>query len=326
MGGVHKAHPLFLIDASIYIFQSHFSAYVQCTSRKDQDLSALYGFIQFLLQFLRRAQPVVAAIAHDESLFCGFRHALCSDYKSNRELPDDNLSMQLEACHLIGEIFGFASYRSRVYEADDIIGTIASQIRNTSSANDLNEPRQIQIVSRDKDLAQLLVTDGDCLWDFSANKRRFRVHIEEEFGVSAEQLPDFLGLAGDAADCISGVPGIGAVKAGQLLRKFGTLDEIYRNLDAVAQMKIRGAGRLATVLEENRDTAELSRKLATIVCEVDDTDEYFGKVSLSDLFVHTPDLDELRSFLVDYSFGPRESSEIVKQAAQLIKDSSGQAV
>ena len=250
MGGVHKAHPLFLIDASIYIFQSHFSAYVQCTSRKDQDISALYGFIQFLLQFLRRAQPVLAAIAHDQSLFCGFRHALCSDYKSNRELPDDNLSMQLEACHLIGEIFGFASYRSRVYEADDIIGTIASQIRNTRSGNNPNEPRQIQIVSRDKDLAQLLVTDGDCLWDFSANQRRFRVHIEEEFGVSAEQLPDFLGLAGDAADCISGVPGIGAVKAGQLLRKFGTLDEIYRNLDAVAQMKIRGAGRLATVLEE----------------------------------------------------------------------------
>ena len=261
-----EARPLFLIDASIYIFQSHFSAYVQCTSRHDQDLSALYGFIQFLLQFLRRAQPAFAAIAHDESLFCGFRHALCSNYKSNRELPDDNLSMQLEACHLLGEIFGLASYRSRVYEADDIIGTIASQIRKARSANSLNGPRQIQIVSKDKDLAQLLLTERDCLWDFSANKRRFRLHIEEEFGVSAEQLPDFLGLAGDAADCISGVPGIGAVKAGQLLREFGTLAEIYRNLDAVAQMKVRGAEQLATVLKENRDTAELSRKLATIVC------------------------------------------------------------
>lgn len=321
-----EARPLFLIDASIYIFQSHFSAYVQCTSRQHQDLSALYGFIQFLLQFLRRAQPAFAAIAHDESLFCGFRHALCSNYKSNRELPDDNLSMQLEACHLLGEIFGLASYRSRVYEADDIIGTIASQIRKARSANSLNEPRQIQIVSRDKDLAQLLLTERDCLWDFSANKRRFRLHIEEEFGVSAEQLPDFLGLAGDAADCISGVPGIGAVKAGQLLREFGTLAEIYRNLDAVAQMKVRGSEQLATVLKENRDTAELSRKLATIVCEVGDRDECFGKVSLSDLSVLTPDLDELRSFLVEYSFGSRESNEIVKQAAQLIKDSSAQAV
>ena len=321
-----EARPFFLIDASIYIFQSHFSAYVQCTSRQGQDLSALYGFIQFLLQFLRRAQPAFVAIAHDESLFCGFRHALCSNYKSNRELPDDNLSMQLEACHLLGEIFGLASYRSRVYEADDIIGTIASQVRRARSANSLNGPRQIQIVSRDKDLAQLLLTERDCLWDFSANKRRFRLHIEEEFGVSAEQLPDFLGLAGDAADCISGVPGIGAVKAGQLLREFGTLDEIYRNLDAIAQMKVRGAEKLATVLEENRDTAELSRKLATIVCEVGDRDECFGKVSLSDLSVFTPDLDELRSFLVEYSFGSRESNEIVKQAAQLIKDSSAQAV
>ena len=172
----------------------------------------------------------------------------------------------------------------------------------------------------------MLLTERDCLWDFSANKRRFRSHIEEEFGVSAEQLPDFLGLAGDAADCISGVPGIGAVKAGQLLREFGTLDEIYRNLDAVAQMEVRGAEQLATVLEENRDTAELSRKLATIVCEVDDRDECFGKISLSDLSVLTPDLDELRSFLVEYSFGSRESNEIVKQAAQLIKDSSAQAV
>ena len=80
------------------------------------------------------------------------------------------------------------------------------------------------------------------------------------------------------------------------------------------------------MLEENRDTAELSRKLATIVCEVDDTDEYFGKVSLSDLAVLTLDLDELRSFLVEYSFGSRQSNEIVKQAAQLIKDSSEQAV
>ena len=279
-----------------------------------------------MLQFLRRAQPAFAAIAHDESLFRGFRHALCSNYKSNRELPDDNLSMQLEACHLLGEIFGLASYRSRVYEADDIIGTIASQIRKARSANSLNEPRQIQIVSRDKDLAQLLLTERDCLWDFSANKRRFRLHIEEEFGVSAEQLPDFLGLAGDAADCISGVPGIGAVKAGQLLREFGTLAEIYRNLDAVAQMMVRGSEQLATVLKENRDTAELSRKLATIVCEVGDRDECFGKVSLSDLSVLTPDLDELRSFLVEYSFGSRESNEIVKQAAQLIKDSSAQAV
>ena len=326
MDETSEARPLFLIDASIYIFQSHFSAYVRCTSRQDQDLSALYGFIQFLLQFLRRAQPAFAAIAHDESLFRGFRHALCSNYKSNRELPDDNLSMQLEACYLLGEIFGLASYRSRVYEADDIIGTIASQIRKARSANSLNEPRQIQIVSRDKDLAQLLLTERDCLWDFSANKRRFRLHIEEEFGVSAEQLPDFLGLAGDAADCISGVPGIGAVKAGQLLREFGTLAEIYRNLDAVAQMKVRGSEQLATVLKENRDTAELSRKLATIVCEVGDRDECFGKVSLSDLSVLTPDLDELRSFLVEYSFGSRESNEIVKQAAQLIKDSSAQAV
>ena len=315
-----KDRPLFLIDASIYIFQSHFSAQVQCSNRQDQDLSALYGFTQLLLQFLRRTKPNFAAIAHDGSLFCGFRHDLCSFYKSNRELPDENLSMQLEGCYWIGEILGLSSYRSRVYEADDIIGTIISRIRRENLENGLEAPPQIQIVSRDKDLAQLLQTDKDCLWDFSRGRKRFRSHITKDFGVSAEQLPDFLGLAGDSADCISGVPGIGAVKAGQLLREFSTLDEIYRNLDAVAKMDIRGAERLAKLLEENRSAAELSRKLATIVCEVADGDEDFGSVKLSDLSVCAPDLDELRIFLVEYSFCSSESDEILGRTAQLIED------
>ena len=83
-------------------------------------------------------------------------------------------------------------------------------------------------------------------------------------------------------------------------------------------MKIRGAGRLATVLEENRDAAELGRKLATIVCEANDTDECFGKVSLSDICVHTQIWMSCEAFWLS-TLGPRESSEIVKQVAQLIE-------
>ena len=311
---------VFFIDASIYIFQAHFSPYIVCSNEKGEDLSALFGFTQFLIQLIRRIQPRFIAAAHDESLFTGFRHKLSSDYKSNRELPDENLGMQLAGCLEVSSLLGISTFSSKVYEADDIIGTLATKIRSSTPNT------SIQILTKDKDLAQLLTTEQDCLWDFSANKRRFRSHIKEEFGVSAEQLPDFLGLAGDAADCISGVPGIGAVKAARLLQEFGTLDEIYRNLNAVAQMKVRGSGRLTTSLEENRDTAFLSRKLATIVCEVGDRDECFGEVSLSDLYVITPNLDELRSFLVEYSFCSRDSSEIVKQAAQISKDSSEHAV
>ena len=169
--------------------------------------------------------------------------------------------------------------------------------------------RQIQIVSRDKDLAQLLLTERDCLWDFSANK-----HVPvtiEEFGVSAN---NFQFLAWPGLPTVS-ASGIGAVKAGQLLREFGTLAEIYHNLDAVAQMKVEGQ-KLATVLKENQDMR--TAKAATIVCEVGDRDECFEKyryqISLCSQIWMSCEL-WLSTLLV------RESNEIVKQAAQLIKDS-----
>ena len=204
---------VFLVDASIYIFQSHFSPYVECFDRQGQELSALYGFTQFLLQFLRRVRPSHVGVAMDESLFCGFRHDLCPNYKSNRELPDENLAMQLKACAEICQILGLSSYSSKVYEADDIIGTLTNIVRQQSDGDSA-----VHIVSRDKDLAQLLRSDEDCLWDYSGNRKRFVQDIEEEYGVRPDQFPDYLGLTGDSVDCIVGVPGVGPVKAKELLR------------------------------------------------------------------------------------------------------------
>ena len=73
---------VYVVDASIYIFQAHFSPYIVCTNEKGEDLSALCGFTQFLIQFIRRVQPKYVVVAHDESLFTGFRHKLSPDYKS----------------------------------------------------------------------------------------------------------------------------------------------------------------------------------------------------------------------------------------------------
>ena len=118
---------------------------------------------------------------------------------------------------------------------------------------------------------------------YKNNSKTCEKNIKEEFGVSPEQIPDYLGLTGDAVDCITGVPGVGAVKARELLQNFRDMDEIYDNLHTVAQLKLRGAKRLADQLEAHRDLAELSRTLATIVCEVDDQAEEFGRVELADL-------------------------------------------
>ena len=307
--------PVYLIDASIYIFQSHFSPNVECYDQQGSELSALYGFTQFILQFLRRVQPGHVAVAHDESLFCGFRHELCENYKSNRELPDENLEMQLDACSEICALLGLQSYASKVYEADDIIGTLATRIRQEgeSSPAGIN----VHIVSRDKDLAQLLAGEGDCLWDYSGNRKRFRPDILDEYGVHPEQFPDYLGLIGDSVDCISGVPGVGPVKAKELLQRFHSLENIYQNLDKIGDLPLRGAGRLADLLNEHRELAELSKVLATIVCNVDDPKEKFSKVTLEALQTDTIDEVELRKFLDHYQFNAADSNRILSLSGRI---------
>lgn len=303
---------MFLVDASIYIFQSHFSPYVECASEKGEELSAIYGFTLFLLQFLRRVQPSHVGVALDESLFSGFRHELCPNYKSNRELPDDNLAMQLEACAAICPILGLPSFSSKVYEADDIIGTLASQVRQQS-----NDKAAVHIVSRDKDLAQLLINEADCLWDYSGNRKRYGKDIADEYGVTPVQFPDYLGLIGDSVDCISGVPGVGPVKAKELLQQFKSLEGVYLNLDKVGQLSLRGAKRLPDVLSEHRDLAELSKILATIVCDVEDPEEGFANTSLDTLTSSPLILDTLEQFLSDYKFQENHRTRILSLATQV---------
>lgn len=302
--------PAYLIDASIYIFQAHFSPYVSCQDKHGEDLSALFGFGQFLLQFLRREKPAFVAVAMDESLFCGFRHQLCPRYKSNRELPDANLARQLDACAELAGILGLRSYGSRTYEADDIIGTLSRRWRESNADG-------FVIVSRDKDLSQLLDRDNEIVWDYQANRRRDARAVHEEMGVMPAQIPDFLGLVGDAVDVITGVPGIGAVKGKALLQQFRNLDHIYASLAEVAALPVRGAARLASLLEAHRDQAYLARQLATIVTDVTDASEAFASDPLPSLQRRTPDLAALEQFLLRERFPAAESSRLLQLASQI---------
>lgn len=302
---------IYLLDASIYIFQSHFSPNVECFDDDGNDLSALYGFIQFLLQFLRRTKPERMGVAMDESLFLGFRHDLCPNYKSNRELPDENLAMQLSACAEICRIIGLACYSSKKYEADDIIGTLSARMYQ-HSANEV----AVCIVSRDKDLAQLLKTGKDYLWDYSGNRKRYRTDIEAEFGVTPEQFPDYLGLVGDSVDCITGVPGVGPVKAKELLKHFDTLEGVYRNLESISGLSLRGAKRLASVLEEHHELAKLSKKLATIVCEPVEADESFANAVPDSLMLCGIDLQSFEEFLHKYKFVDNDKAYLLAIAGR----------
>lgn len=263
--------PVYLIDASIYIFQAHFSPHTQIWSTRSEDRSAFAGFSRFLLRFLQQTSAERIAVAFDESLFSGFRHRLYPDYKSNRVLPDDNLARQLNACARLCEVLGVKAYASQEYEADDIIGTLSQRVNLTREQALGDDPAaKVVIVSRDKDLAQLLYSDDDYLWDFHGGVRRHRKDIFEHYGIWPEQFPCYLGLTGDSIDCIPGVPGVGPVAARELLRHFDNLDTVIARCQDIAALKFRGAARCARLLEEHAELAILSRELARIVnCPVE---------------------------------------------------------
>lgn len=271
--------PFYLVDASIYIFQAYFSPHLEVWGEDGRDLSAFLGYAQFLQRFLRQTRPEHIAVAFDESLFCGFRHTLYPDYKSNRVLPDPDLERQLHACVELTAAMGVRGFASKVYEADDIIGTLAARYRGEQALT--REP--VCIVSRDKDLAQLLRNDGDHVWDFSGSLRRFHDDIVRQYGIRPSQFPDYLGLVGDAVDCIPGVPGIGPVAACALLQHFQTLPQLYENLDEVASLSYRGAKKGAELLKRHEEIAMLSRQLATIVEDVAHPDEAFSNVCCTQL-------------------------------------------
>jgi len=159
----------------------------------------------------------------------------------------------------VARVLGIATFASKRYEADDLIGSLAARHATRS--------RPAVIVSRDKDLAQL-ITDGDTFWDYAADERHDVASITRKLGVPPSCIPDLLGLAGDAVDNIPGVAGIGSKTAIALLDAFGSLDAVYANLDRVATLKLRGAKAIAARLHEGREQAMLSRELATIHCDI----------------------------------------------------------
>lgn len=287
---------LYLVDASIYIFQAYFSPHLEVWGEDGRDLSAFLGYAQFLQRFLRQTRPEHIAVAFDESLFCGFRHTLYPDYKSNRVLPDPDLERQLHACAQLTAAMGVRGFASRVYEADDIIGTLAARYRAEHAAQSL-VGKPVCIVSRDKDLAQLLRSEGDHVWDFSGSQRRFHEDIVRQYGIRPSQFPDYLGLVGDAVDCIPGVPGIGPVAACALLQHFQTLPQLYDNLADVASLNYRGAKKGAELLLRHQEVAMLSRQLATIVEDVDHSGEDFSTIQCAQLRWDSPAPDLVEDIL-----------------------------
>ena len=278
-----KPKSLLLVDGSSYLYRAY-HALPPLTTSQGEPTGAVHGVLSMLHKLIRDEQPELIAVVMDAPGKT-FRDELYAEYKANRPPMPDDLRQQVEPLVEAIEALGLPLIRIGGVEADDVIGTLATE----AAKGKLNTV----ISTGDKDMAQL-VSDRITLLDTmprGTNREPRAMDAEgvfEKFHVRADQMVDYLALVGDSSDNIPGVPKVGAKTAVALLAEFDSVPDILNNLTAVAKLPIRGAKGLAERIDANRDVLQLSRKLATIKCDV-----AIGQAP-DELVPVAPDLNKLR--------------------------------
>ncbi len=238
---------LYLIDGSAYIHRAYHAVRGLSTSR-GFPTNAAFGFTRMLIKLMQDRSPQYAAMFFD-SRGPTFRHEIYSDYKANRPPMPEDLSVQIPYIKNITHGFGIPIFELPGYEADDLIGTVARRAAN--------EAFDVIMVTGDKDFIQL-ITDRIIIWDPMKDEWIDHEAVVKKYGIAPKQMLDVLGLAGDTADNIPGVPGIGQKTAISLIQAHDSMEGIYAALD-----RIKSAGQREK-LSQHRDQAFLSRRLAEI--------------------------------------------------------------
>jgi len=261
-----------LIDSSIYVFKAWYT-YPEHEDVDGNPINAVLGFLNFVYQLLNDEKPSLIGFAFDESLTTSHRRDIYPQYKANRAPAPESLKYQFKLCRQFIKALGIQQAASSKYEADDLIGTW-SKILNQQSI-------PINIITADKDLAQL-VNDGDYWWEYLRGEKLDTIKITKRFGVKPCQVADQLAIAGDKSDNIPGVPGVGMSTAAKLLRKFGSIEQLFTRIDEVSEMQIRGAVRIKELILEHKDTIRLSRKLTEIICDIEEVNKSDFSISKID--------------------------------------------
>ena len=250
----------YLIDSSIYIFRGWHAYSDDITDRDGRPCNAVYGFTEFLHQLIEFEKPEYIACAFDAKQTRSFRRELYPDYKGNRPPAPQELKQQFKPCRDFCRAAGIADFSSNRYEADDIIGTLATRLREQGFS--------ITILSADKDLAQL-IRPGDMWWDFARDKIMHYRDVEKVFGVKPELIADLLALTGDAVDNIPGIPGVGYKMAANLLNKYPGIEQVLDNIPNISKMKFRGSGRIQQLVDQHQHILPLNKQLTTIVTDAE---------------------------------------------------------
>ena len=245
-----------LIDGNNLVFRSYYAtAYKGSLLRNSKGFptNALYSFINMLNKIITEEKPLYMAIAFDKGKT--FRHEMYDDYKKGRKETPLELKQQFPVAKEIAKAMGIPCFEIDNYEADDIIGTFAKEV-------DKREDFISTIISSDKDLLQLISKDNEVkLLKMNDFIRLDNQTFIDMYGFTPEKITDLKGLMGDSSDNIPGVKGIGEKGALNLIKQYGTLENIYANIENIK-------GKTKEKLLEDKENAFFSKKLATIYKDV----------------------------------------------------------
>lgn len=256
-----KEKKLVLLDAHAIIHRAY-HALPDFSSSKGEPTGALYGLVSMLLKLIQDLKPDYLIACYDlpEPTY---RHEVYKEYKAGRAKADDDLVKQLDRSRDIFKAFSIPIYDYKGFEADDILGTIVEKVKDNKSV-------VTTIASGDMDTLQLV--DGKKVQVYTLRKGIADTIIYDEtavlarFGFKPELLPDFKGLRGDPSDNIIGISGIGEKTATILIKAFGTIENMYKELKR-SELKFEKAGikpRIIKLLKENEEEALFSKMLALI--------------------------------------------------------------
>ncbi len=278
-------HKIFLLDAYALIFRSYY-AFIKNPriNSKGLNTSAIFGFVNTLEEILKNENPSHIAVAFDPPA-PNFRHKMYPDYKATREATPEDIKLSVPYIKDILDAYKIPVVQVENYEADDVIGTLAKKF--------VSEDNIIYMMTPDKDFAQL-VEENILLYKPARGGNKAEIlgvtEVNEKFGIdNPAKVIDILALWGDTSDNVPGVPGVGQKTAPRLISKFGSIENIYQNIN-----KLVGKQKQAFV--ENEDQVYLSRKLVTIDTQVP------VECELEQLIIEEPDYDMLNKIFQELEF------------------------
>ena len=246
---------LILVDGNAIMHRAY-HALPPLTSSDGTPTNVIYGFFSMLYKITTSFKPEYLTIVFDTPKPT-FRNKIFKDYQIQRPKIEDNFIVQIPLLKEAIDSAGIYRLEKDGYEADDVIGTICHIFKQ-------NPQFKIIIVSGDKDIFQLIndnVYVATPIGGLSDIKIYNAQDVEQKLAVPPNHITDFKALAGDPSDNYPGAKGIGPVTASKLIKQFGNIDNIYKNLNKISSKKVR------EILEKEKENVYLSKKLATILTD-----------------------------------------------------------